>query len=167
MLARLVAIPLALLLMTLNVGCVSFDRGYGSTRVCATTPGTMTVNGEPVAYNKENLVRVYGPPTYTLPVAEGEVCIWRDTILRRLGKFMPTDYIIGFDARGNFRAVDPNPNITYGFCTHCGYDVSRVSGNRCPQCGAALPEAGLPHSGCAASSAPAGSGPGRCTKGQH
>ncbi|MEW6249816.1 MAG: hypothetical protein AB1716_04155 [Planctomycetota bacterium] len=121
-------------------GCVSFDAGYGYTRGWATKPGTLTVNGEPVEYNKTNIVRTFGPPAFTILVPEGEVCIWRDKIMPRIGKFTPSDYCIGFDANGRFRPLSPDPKSTYGFCPRCGFDAWRVESDHCPQCGGELSE---------------------------
>jgi len=128
---RVQVIGLAVLLF---LGGCSFRHSY--TRGGPTTAPTLHVNGERVEPTKENFVMAYGPPTFTIEVAEGEICIWRDSVLPRFDDEGHSDFIMGFDKDGDFTPADLDAD--YGFCRRCGRDLRGRHFDKCPGCGTPL-----------------------------
>jgi len=94
----------------------------------------MEVNGEQLTPSKENCLKFFGPPSFTIQIPDGEVCIWRNSVFgARLRSARRWDFIMTFDRDGNFVPTDLTAD--YGFCHRCGCDLRGFEGNVCPECG--------------------------------
>jgi hypothetical protein len=110
-------------------GCFSLDGAYVRSR--PTSDPLLEQNGTQLEPTRENFVRCFGPPTYAIPVGDGdEVCVWRDTLLPRFGEGH-SDYIVTFDRSGDFKPTDISK--PYGLCPRCGRDIRNATDSRCSE----------------------------------
>jgi len=120
-------------------GCSGSKPSYWSSQVWVQEPLRIERNGEALPVNKENCLEVFGPPTFTNQIPDGEVCIWRDAMRGPPpGCKGHWDVFITFDSDGNFMPADPKADYGFCFCQRCRCDLRTIDGDRCPECGMAI-----------------------------
>ncbi len=120
-------------MLLFGCGCAQTDRGSWHCRTGPVHPPMIKRNGEQLTPDRDNCVMVYGRPTFTFQIPEGQVCIWRDFApgLQKKGDYT-LDYIMTFDVNGKFLPTDLNAD--YGFCRRCFADLRGMEGKQCPDC---------------------------------
>lgn len=127
------------MMLSVPPGC-AIDIKYGYVRSWADKKPPLLVNDEPVEPNKQNLSDFYGMPSIIIPLTDRELCVWRNPWGSGKKGDLQIDYVVAFDADGNFLPTDGESLKRY--CVVCWTNVSKGTNNECPRCRHTLPESG-------------------------